>query len=136
LRKAAVWQQVRQPNWLTGGFKTIKGTTKSGQVHINYQVGRWKHFALSRKADLLKQQNKTHASMKSRGGGLLEIPLADKTGALVRPPWLPVCRGSCRNDAGATGNAIPRESAQFLLSFYCCAVAAMSSLKIQRSVMR
>ncbi|BAO55443.1 hydroxymethylglutaryl-CoA reductase, degradative [Nonlabens marinus] len=72
--------------WLNrGGFKTtIKGTTKSGQVHLNYAGLRseMEAFYAFAKADLLKSIVHINASMKSRGGGLLSLELVDKTEAL------------------------------------------------------
>lgn len=72
--------------WLDrGGFKTtIKGTTKSGQVHIQYKGLRseMEAFYVFAKADLLKSTEQINASMKSRGGGLLDLVLVDKTEAL------------------------------------------------------
>ncbi|WP_194850917.1 hydroxymethylglutaryl-CoA reductase, degradative [Nonlabens antarcticus] len=72
--------------WLDrGGFKTtIKGTTKSGQVHIKYEGLRseMEAFYAFAKADLLQSTQQINASMKSRGGGLMELELVDKTEAL------------------------------------------------------
>jgi len=72
--------------WLKrGGFKTsIKGTTKSGQVHITYAGLRseMEAFYAFAKADLLSSIEHINASMKSRGGGLQELRLVDKTEAL------------------------------------------------------
>ncbi|KQC31911.1 hydroxymethylglutaryl-CoA reductase [Nonlabens sp. YIK11] len=72
--------------WLDrDGFKTtIKGTTKSGQVHIKYNGLRseMEAFYAFAKADLLQSIELINASMKSRGGGLQELRLVDKTEAL------------------------------------------------------
>lgn len=72
--------------WLDrGGFKTtIKGTTKSGQVHVKYDGLRseMEAFYAFAKADILQSTQQINASMKSRGGGLLELQLVDKTEAL------------------------------------------------------
>lgn len=72
--------------WLSrGGFKTtIKGTTKSGQVHIKYDGLRseMEAFYAFAKADILQSVEQINASMKSRGGGLQELRLVDKTEAL------------------------------------------------------
>ncbi|AZQ43616.1 hydroxymethylglutaryl-CoA reductase, degradative [Nonlabens ponticola] len=69
--------------WLDrGGFKTtIKGTTKSGQVHITYAGLRSEMdaFYAFAKADLLQSTEQINASMKARGGGLLDLQLVDKT---------------------------------------------------------
>ena len=72
--------------WLNrGGFKTtIKGTTKSGQVHLHYDGLRSEMdaFYAFAKADLLQSTEQINASMKSRGGGLLTLELVDRTEAL------------------------------------------------------
>ncbi len=72
--------------WLDrGGFKTsIKGTTKSGQVHIKYDGLRseMEAFFAFAKANLLQSIEQINSSMKSRGGGLLDLILIDKTTSL------------------------------------------------------
>jgi len=72
--------------WLTrGGFKTsIKSTIKSGQVHIMYHgaSSEMEAFYAFAKAYLLQSIESINASMKKRGGGLLDIELVNKTSAL------------------------------------------------------
>jgi hydroxymethylglutaryl-CoA reductase len=72
--------------WLDrGGFKTqIKGTLKSGQVHLMYyglgiEMDAFYAFA---KAELLQSLEQINASMKKRGGGIQELSLVDKTKSL------------------------------------------------------
>lgn len=68
--------------WLKrGGFKTtIKGTVKSGQVHLTYkgdpQV--MVDFFAFAKAELLNSLSQINASMKKRGGGIIDLKLVDK----------------------------------------------------------
>jgi hydroxymethylglutaryl-CoA reductase len=72
--------------WLDrGGFKTeIKGTTKVGQVHLMYHGlnSEMEAFYAFAKAELLKSTQQMNSSMKSRGGGLLELQLVNKTKSL------------------------------------------------------
>ncbi|MEP1500430.1 MAG: hydroxymethylglutaryl-CoA reductase, partial [Nonlabens ulvanivorans] len=72
--------------WLErGGFKTtIKSTIKSGQVHIMYKGlhGEMDAFYAFAKADLLQSIQSINASMKKRGGGLLDVQLINKTDVL------------------------------------------------------
>lgn len=69
--------------WLTrGGFKTrIKSTIKSGQVHIMYDglISEMEAFYAFAKAYLLQSIESINASMKKRGGGLLDLELINKT---------------------------------------------------------
>lgn len=73
--------------WLDrGGFKTtIKGTTKSGQVHIMYHgdSSEMVAFYAFAKANLLQSLTTINASMVKRGGGLLSLDLVDKTESLA-----------------------------------------------------
>ncbi len=72
--------------WLDrGGFTTtIKGTTKSGQIHIKYDglCSEMEAFYAFAKADILQSIEQINASMKSRGGGLIDLQLKDKNDAL------------------------------------------------------
>jgi hydroxymethylglutaryl-CoA reductase len=69
--------------WLDrGGFKTqIKGTLKSGQVHLMYHGlgSEMDAFYAFAKAELLESLEQINASMKKRGGGIQELSLVDKT---------------------------------------------------------
>lgn len=69
--------------WLDrGGFKTqIKGTLKSGQVHLMYHGlgSEMDAFYAFAKAELLQSLEQINASMKKRGGGIKELHLIDKT---------------------------------------------------------
>lgn len=69
--------------WLTrGGFKTrIKSTIKSGQAHIMYHgtSSEMEAFYAFAKAYLLQSIESINASMKKRGGGLLDLELINKT---------------------------------------------------------
>jgi len=72
--------------WLDrGGFKTIiKSTIKSGQVHIQYDGSSsdMEAFFAFAKAQLLQSIASTNASMKKRGGGIIDLQLVNKTEAL------------------------------------------------------
>ncbi|WP_339684633.1 hydroxymethylglutaryl-CoA reductase, degradative [uncultured Nonlabens sp.] len=72
--------------WLDrGGFKTqIKGTLKSGQVHLMYHGlgSEMDAFYAFAKAELLESLEQINASMKKRGGGIQELSLVDKTKSL------------------------------------------------------
>jgi len=72
--------------WLDrGGFKTqIKGTLKSGQVHLMYHgsSSEMDAFYAFAKAELLQSLEQINASMKKRGGGIQELSLVDKTKSL------------------------------------------------------
>lgn len=72
--------------WLDrGGFKTqIKGTLKSGQVHLMYHGlgSEMDAFYAFAKAELLESIEQINASMKNRGGGIQELSLVDKTKSL------------------------------------------------------
>jgi hydroxymethylglutaryl-CoA reductase len=72
--------------WLDrGGFKTqIKGTLKSGQVHVMYHglSSEMDAFYAFAKAELLQSLEQINASMKKRGGGIQELSLVDKTKSL------------------------------------------------------
>ncbi|QJP33283.1 hydroxymethylglutaryl-CoA reductase, degradative [Nonlabens sp. Ci31] len=68
-----------------GGFKTqIKGTLKSGQVHLMYHGlgSEMDAFYAFAKAELLQSLEQINASMKKRGGGIQELILVDKTKSL------------------------------------------------------
>lgn len=81
-----------------GGFKTeIIGTTKHGQVHFKFAgnvkslTEKFKYY----KADLLKSVESVNAKMKSRGGGIKEIVLVDKTEALPNYFQIDVSFNTC-----------------------------------------
>lgn len=72
--------------WLDrGGFKTtIKSTIKSGQVHIQYDGSSsdMEAFFAFAKAELLQSIASINASMKKRGGGIIDLQLVNKTESL------------------------------------------------------
>ncbi len=72
--------------WLDrGGFKTsIKSTIKSGQVHMMYDglSSEMDAFYAFAKADFIQSIQSINASMKKRGGGLLDVELVNKTSSL------------------------------------------------------
>jgi hydroxymethylglutaryl-CoA reductase len=72
--------------WLDrGGFKTqIKGTLKTGQVHLMYHGlgSEMDAFYAFAKAELLQSLEQINSSMKKRGGGIQELRLIDKTKSL------------------------------------------------------
>ena len=69
--------------WLDrGGFKTeVISTTKIGQVHFIYSgdFNKLKTFFSSVKPKLLSESKHLTKNMESRGGGILDIELRDKT---------------------------------------------------------
>lgn len=68
-----------------GGFQAeVISTTKNGQLHFNYYGEKESLFEFFKtiKPELFKSIAPLEASMKKRGGGLVEISLVDKTEAL------------------------------------------------------
>ncbi|MBU3821049.1 hydroxymethylglutaryl-CoA reductase, degradative [Flavobacteriaceae bacterium XHP0103] len=72
--------------WLDrGGFKaTVLSTTKIGQVHFLYDGApeNLKHFFKTVKPKLISASSHITKNMESRGGGVIDIELRDKTNSL------------------------------------------------------
>ncbi len=72
--------------WLDrGGFKTtVLGTEKIGQVHFMYKgdIEKLKSFFEEVKPKLLSETGPITKNMETRGGGIIEIALRDKTNEL------------------------------------------------------
>src|SRR5690606_11071257 len=72
--------------WLDrGGFKaTVLSTTKIGQVHFIYNgnAEHLKHFFKQVKPKLIQNAASITKNMESRGGGIVDIELRDKTDSL------------------------------------------------------
>ena len=73
--------------WLArGGFKTeIVSTIKSGQIHINFsgEAQTLSSFFETHKEQLIRSVDELSQSMKKRGGGLIDLKLADESDALI-----------------------------------------------------